>query len=135
MKMMQKSSLVKRLLVFNGIIIAVAVLMALLQFSFFYWNLPFSVVSLYVFFCISSVFIVTGIELLYTIMPNNAGYGFLVGMFVKMGLFMMIFYSKMLLLKNIYFADKIFILVPLFVFLFLETLVVTNLLMQKSDKQ
>lgn len=132
---MQKSSLVKRLLVFNGIIIAVAVLMALLQFSFFYWNLPFSVVSLYVFFCISSVFIVTGIELLYTIMPNNAGYGFLVGMFVKMGLFMMIFYSKMLLLKNIYFADKIFILVPLFVFLFLETLVVTNLLMQKSDKQ
>lgn len=133
--MMQKSSLVKRLLVFNGIIIAVAVLMALLQFSFFYWNLPFSVVSLYVFFCISSVFIVTGIELLYTIMPNNAGYGFLVGMFVKMGLFMMIFYSKMLLLKNIYFADKIFILVPLFVFLFLETLVVTNLLMQKSDKQ
>jgi hypothetical protein len=135
MKMMQKSSLVKRLLVFNGIIIAVAVLMALLQFSFFSWNLPFSVVSLYVFFCISSVFIVTGIELLYTIMPNNAGYGFLVGMFVKMGLFMMIFYSKMLLLKNIYFADKIFILVPLFVFLFLETLVVTNLLMQKSDKQ
>ncbi len=133
--MMQKSSLVKRLLVFNGIIIAVAVLMALLQFSFFSWNLPFSVVSLYVFFCISSVFIVTGIELLYTIMPNNAGYGFLVGMFVKMGLFMMIFYSKMLLLKNIYFADKIFILVPLFVFLFLETLVVTNLLMQKSDKQ
>lgn len=133
--MMQKSSLVKRLLVFNGIIIAVAVLMALLQFSFFSWNLPFSVVSLYVFFCISSVFIVTGIELLYTTMPNNAGYGFLVGMFVKMGLFMMIFYSKMLLLKNIYFADKIFILVPLFVFLFLETLVVTNLLMQKSDKQ
>ena len=132
---MQKSSLVKRLLVFNGIIIAVAVLMAVLQFSFFSWNLPFSVVSLYVFFGISSVVIVSGIELLFTIMPNNAGYGFLVGMFVKMGLFMMIFYSKMLLLKNIYFADKIFILVPLFVFLFLETLVVTNLLMQKSDKQ
>ena len=133
--MMQKSSLVKRLLVFNGIIIAVAVLMALLQFSFFYWNLPFSVVSLYVFFGISSVVIVSGIELLYTIMPNNAGYGFLVGMFVKMGLFMMLFYSKMLELKNILFVDKIYILIPLFVFLFLETLVVTNLLMQKSDKQ
>jgi len=132
---MQKSSLVKRLLVFNGIIIAVAVLMALLQFSFFYWNLPFSVVSLYVFFGISSVVIVSGIELLYTIMPNNAGYGFLVGMFVKMGLFMMLFYSKMLELKNILFVDKIYILIPLFVFLFLETLVVTNLLMQKSDKQ
>ncbi len=133
--MMQKSSLVKRLLVFNGIIIALAVLMAVLQFSFFSWNLPFSVVSLYVFFGISSVVIVSGIELLYTIMPNNAGYGFLVGMFVKMGLFMMLFYSKMLELKNILFVDKIYILVPLFVFLFLETLVVTNLLMQKSDKQ
>jgi len=135
MKMMQKSSLVKRLLVFNGIIIAVAVLMAVLQSSFFSWNLPFSVVSLYVFFGISSVVIVSGIELLYTIMPNNAGYGFLVGMFVKMGLFMMLFYSKMLELKNILFVDKIYILIPLFVFLFLETLVVTNLLMQKSDKQ
>ncbi len=133
--MMQKSSLVKRLLVFNGIIIAVAVLMAVLQSSFFSWNLPFSVVSLYVFFGISSVVIVSGIELLYTIMPNNAGYGFLVGMFVKMGLFMMLFYSKMLELKNILFVDKIYILIPLFVFLFLETLVVTNLLMQKSDKQ
>ena len=133
--MMQKSSLVKRLLVFNGIIIAVAVLMAVLQSSFFSWNLPFSVVSLYVFFGISSVVIVSGIELLYTIMPNNAGYGFLVGMFVKMGLFMMLFYSKMLELKNILFVDKIYILVPLFVFLFLETLVVSNLLMQKTDKQ
>jgi hypothetical protein len=133
--MMQKSSLVKRVLVFNGIIVAIAVLMAVLQSVFFNWNLPFSEVSLYVFFGISSIFIVTGIELLYTIMPNNAGYAFLVGMFVKMGLFMMIFYSKMLEIKNIHFSDKIFILVPLFVFLFLETLVVINLLMQKTDKQ
>jgi len=68
-------------------------------------------------------------------MPNNAGYGFLVGMFVKMGLFMMMFYSKMLELKTILLVDKMFILIPLFLFLFLETLVVSNLLMQKTDKQ
>jgi hypothetical protein len=135
MKMMQKSSLVKRLLVFNTIIVVVAVFMSTLQSSFFSWNLPFSEVSLYVFFGISSIVIVSGIELLYTIMPNNAGYGFLVGMFIKMGLFMMIFYSKMLELKTILLIDKIFILIPLFVFLFLETLVVSNLLMQKTDKQ
>ena len=133
--MMQKSSLVKRLLVFNGIIVAVAVIMAVFQSVFFDWNLPFTAVSLYVFFGVSSVFIITGIELLYTVMPNNAGYGFLVGMFVKMGLFMMIFYSKMLELKTIHLVDKMFILIPLFVFLFLETLVVSNLLMQKTDKQ
>ena len=132
---MQKSSLVKRLLVFNGIIVAVAVLMAVFQSVFFDWNLPFTAVSLYVFFGVSSVFIITGIELLYTVMPNNAGYGFLVGMFVKMGLFMMMFYSKMLELKTILLVDKMFILIPLFVFLFLETLVVSNLLMQKTDKQ
>ena len=133
--MMQKSSLVKRLLVFNAIIVVVAVLMSTLQSSFFSWNLPFSEVSLYLFFGISSIIIVSGIELLYTIMPNNAGYGFLVGMFIKMGLFMMIFYSKMLELKTILLIDKMFILIPLFVFLFLETLVVSNLLMQKTDKQ
>jgi hypothetical protein len=133
--MMQKSSLVKRLLIFNGIIVAVAIVMGALQSLFFNWSLPFTEVSLYLFFGISSVFIVTGIELLYTIMPNNAGYGFLVGMFIKMGLFMMIFYSKMLELKNILLVDKMFILIPLFVFLFLETLVVSNLLMQKTDKQ
>ena len=135
MKMMQKSSLVKRLLVFNSIILGVAVLMAIIQSVFFNWSLPFSVTSLYAFFGISSIFIVTGLELLYTVMPNNAGYGFLVGMFVKMGLFMMIFYSKMLDLKTILLVDKMFILIPLFVFLFLETLVVSNLLMQKTDKQ
>lgn len=133
--MIQKSSLVKRLLVFNGIIVAVAIVMCFIQSILFDWNLPFTEVSLYVFFGISSVIIVTGIELLFTVMPNNAGYGFLVGMFVKMGLFMMIFYSKMLELKTILLIDKMFILIPLFVFLFLETLVVSNLLMQKTDKQ
>lgn len=133
--MMQKSSLLKRLLVFNGIIVAVAIVMCFIQSILFDWNLPFTEVSLYVFFGISSVVIVTGIELLFTVMPNNAGYGFLVGMFVKMGLFMMIFYSKMLELKTILLIDKMFILIPLFVFLFLETLVVSNLLMQKTDKQ
>ncbi len=133
--MMQKSSLVKRLLVFNGVIVAVAIVMCFIQSILFDWNLPFTEVSLYVFFGISSVVIVTGIELLFTVMPNNAGYGFLVGMFVKMGLFMMIFYSKMLELKTILLIDKMFILIPLFVFLFLETLVVSNLLMQKTDKQ
>jgi len=132
---MQKSSLVKRLLVFNGVIVAVAIVMCFIQSILFDWNLPFTEVSLYVFFGISSVVIVTGIELLFTVMPNNAGYGFLVGMFVKMGLFMMIFYSKMLELKTILLIDKMFILIPLFVFLFLETLVVSNLLMQKTDKQ
>jgi len=132
---MQKSSLVKRLLVFNGIIVLVAVLMALIQSVLFHWNLPFSVISFYAFFGISSIFIVTGLELLYTVMPNNAGYGFLVAMFVKIGLFMMIFYSKMLALKTILLIDKMFILIPLFVFLFLETLVMSNLLMQKTDKQ
>ena len=135
MKMMQKSSLVKRLLVFNGVIVAVAIVMCFIQSILFDWNLPFTEVSLYVFFGISSVVIVTGIELLFTVMPNNAGHGFLVGMFVKMGLFMMIFYSKMLELKTILLIDKMFILIPLFVFLFLETLVVSNLLMQKTDKQ
>ena len=133
--MMQKSSLVKRLLVFNSIIVSVAIVMCFIQSFLFDWNLPFTEVSLYVFFGISSVVIVTGIELLFTVMPNNAGYGFLVGMFVKMGLFMMIFYSKMLELKTILLIDKMFILIPLFVFLFLETLVVSNLLMQKTDKQ
>lgn len=133
--MMQKSSLVKRVLIFNSIILGIAVLMAILQSVFFNWSLPFSVLSLYAFFGISSVVIVTGIELLFSVMPNNAGYGFLVGMFVKMGLFMMIFYSKMLDLKTILLLDKMFILIPLFVFLFLETLVVSNLLMQKTDKQ
>jgi hypothetical protein len=68
-------------------------------------------------------------------MPNNVGYVFLVGMFVKMGVFMIIFYSKMLEIKSIHFSDKIFILVPLFIFLSLETLVISNLLMQKTDKQ
>ena len=133
--MMLKSSLTKRLLVFNGVVAFVAILMALLQSAFFQWNLPFSVVSLYVFFGASSMIIISGIELLYTIMPNNAGYAFLVGMFVKMGVFMMAFYSKMISVKNVHFSDKIFILVPLFVFLFLETLVVINLLMQKSENE
>jgi hypothetical protein len=132
---MQKSSLVKRVLVFNGVIVAVAVFMAVLQSVFFNWNLPFSEVSLYVFFGISSIIIISLIEVLYPMMPNNVGYVFLVGMFVKMGVFMIVFYSKMLEIKNIHFSDKIFILVPLFVFLFLETLVVINLLMQKTDKQ
>lgn len=128
-----QTSTVKRILFFNGLIIVASILVYFIHFKMIdmnAWKPTFSLLSIYLFFGISSMVIVTGIELLFDFIPSSAAYGFLVGVFLKMGLFMLLFFAKGLAEHALNFTEKIGILVPLFLFLSIEAATVITRLKQ-----
>lgn len=135
---MKKNNTLKRILTYNGVVVLTFLLLyfshqALLNSV--NWKIPFSLFSIYLFFAIASLIIITGIELLFDFMPANAGYAFLVGIFLKMGAFILIFFSKGLGEATMNFTEKIAILVPLFVFLIIETIAIATRLKQTDNSQ
>ena len=86
----------------------------------------FSLNALYAFFVISTLVIIVSLELLATVLPDKVGYAFLMAVFIKMGLFILIFSSAGLLDKKLYFADKLGVLLPFFIFLLIEAMTVAS---------
>jgi hypothetical protein len=131
--MTKKNNTLKRILLFNGIALVSLVLFYKLHISLFNdssWKLNFSLLSVYLFFSIASLVIISVIEILFDVTPANAGYIFLVGIFIKMGLFILIFYSKGLADAKMNVIEKLSIFAPLFLFLLIETLAITTRLKQ-----
>lgn len=131
--MIKKNNTLKRILLFNGIALVSLVLFYKLHISLFndsFWKLNFSLLSVYLFFSIASLVIISVIEILFDVTPANAGYIFLVGIFIKMGLFILIFYSKGLADAKMNVIEKLSIFAPLFLFLLIETLAITTRLKQ-----
>ena len=121
---MNQNNTLKRILIYNSLV--------LISFCVLYfihnlvldpteWKAPFSLFSIYLFFGICSLLLITGIEFLFDVNPTSAAYAFLVGIFLKMGLFMLIFFAKGLAEHPLNFTEKIGILLPLFTFLGIES--------------
>ena len=87
-------------------------------------KLSFPLISVYLFFTISAIIIISGLELLFEYLASTAGYAFLVSVFLKMGIFVLLFFAGGIAEKSLSMIDKISILVPLFVFMTIETSVV-----------
>ncbi len=132
---MKQNNTLKRILFYNGLIVVTFIL---LYFAHNFsmgtdaWKAPFSLFSIYLFFGICSFVLITGIELLFDFNPTSAAYAFLVGIFLKMGLFMMIFFAKGLAEHPLNFTEKIGILLPLFSFLSIEAAAIISRL-KKSN--
>lgn len=92
----------------------------------FDYQLPFSLIGIYLFFAIASLIIISGVEYLFKIMPATAGYGFLVGIFLKMGAFMVVFLGGNLAELKLSLFHKLSILIPLFFFMSVEALSVVK---------
>jgi hypothetical protein len=86
--------------------------------------------SFYLFFAIASIAIVTGVYFTNVYLPDKAAYAFLIGMFLKLGLFMMLFLSNSD--KELETNSKINILIPLIIFLILEVLLIYKKLNQQK---
>ena len=121
---MKQNNTLKRIAIYNSLV--------LISFCILYfthnlvldetaWKAPFSLFSIYLFFGICSIILITGIEFLFDVNPTSAAYAFLVGIFLKMGLFMLIFFAKGLAEHPLNFTEKIGILLPLFTFLGIES--------------
>ena len=93
-------------------------------------KLPYSLLGIYLFFAIAAVIIISGVEYLFKIMPASAGYGFLVGIFLKMGVFMVVFLGGNLADLRLSLLHKLSILIPLFFFMSVEALSVVKRLKQ-----
>ncbi len=121
---MKQNNTLKRIVIYNSLVF---ISFCLLYFTHNLvldataWRAPFSLFSIYLFFGISSLILITGIEFLFDFNPTSAAYAFLVGIFLKMGLFMLIFFAKGLADHPLNFTEKIGILLPLFTFLGIES--------------
>ncbi len=121
---MKQNNTLKRILIYNSLVL---ISFCLLYFTHNLvldetaWKAPFSLFSIYLFFGICSLLLITGIEFLFDVNPTSAAYAFLVGIFLKMGLFMLIFFAKGLAEHPLNFTEKIGILLPLFTFLGIES--------------
>jgi hypothetical protein len=83
-----------------------------------------SVFYMYLFFALFASAIITAVEFLYRQMPDKIGYLFLIGTFIKLGFFTMIFLGKGLLDKQLLMAEKLSIITPLFVYIVLEVVAI-----------
>lgn len=95
-------------------------------------NSDFSLFSIYLFFLMAAITIVTGVYLTSVYLPDKAAYSFLIGMFLKLGLFMMIFLSSSEQVLSA--SDKVSILTPLVLFLVLEVFMIYNKLNHQKEE-
>ncbi|MFV9549529.1 DUF6168 family protein [Algibacter sp. PT7-4] len=119
--------------------IVLVVVLFLLLFGFGYGihaailetNLPFSLLNIYIFFAVSAVLVYATVEVVFSKLPNQAGYAYLMMMCLKLGAFVLIFqksvFQEALLTK----IERINLIVPLFLFLIAEAIVVGKLLNNK----
>lgn len=119
--------MIKKILIYNLIAFILGVLLCvihtfLLQLT--HHQITFSLIGIYSFFTISSMLIITGLLYMSEYMQNTVGYAFLVGIFLKMGIFVLIFFAGGLADKQLNMLEKVSILIPLIVFMALETSVI-----------
>ncbi len=119
--------MIRRIIVNNIIALITGVVLYFLHtliISSFQLKLSFSLISIYLFFTIAAIIIISGLELLFEYLASSAGYAFLVSVFLKMGIFVLLFFAGGMAEKSLTMIDKFSILVPLFIFMGIETSVV-----------
>lgn len=90
--------------------------------------LNFSVYEVYVFFGVFAVFILIGLYFMNEYIPDKTGYAFLVGIFLKLGFFLIYFLGDEEKFKDPNMTERLSIIIPLILFLFIEVLAVAKFL-------
>ena len=91
----RKNEVAMRILKFCLIVIAAfVVLYSLHKMLLGSQKMVLSLNALYAFFVVTTLIIIISLELLATVLPDKVGYAFLMAVFIKMGLFILIFSSN-----------------------------------------
>jgi len=88
----------------------------------------YSLFAVYLFFALSAIFIFSIVLFVSTIVPDKTGLAFLALIMVKLGFFLLLFYKTTLGTEGIAMAGKVGIIVPLFLFMILESAAVFRFL-------
>ncbi len=92
----------------------------------------FSLLQVYLFHVIAA-FIVYGIvEFIASMLPNQAGYAYLASIFIKIGLFVLIFNGSVFAKEELSRPERVSLVVPLFLFLIAEAVAISKLLNNKQ---
>ncbi|MFB9051959.1 DUF6168 family protein [Formosa undariae] len=123
--------MIKRILVFA---LCISLLFAV-SFSvhnyFITDSLSFELWQVYLYHAVATVIVYASMEGVSYALPSQAGYSYLVLMFVKLGVFVLIFNTAIFEKEQLSQADKFGLVLPLFLFLTAEAVAVAKLLNSK----
>ena len=118
-----------------SIIIAALLLLFALSFSIhsaiLSQSLGFSLLNIYLFFVLGAILVYGVVEVVFSKLPNQAGYAYLMMMCLKIGAFVLIFQQDVFSKADLLQVERISLVVPLFLFLAAEAVAVANLLNSK----
>ncbi|WP_440879681.1 DUF6168 family protein [Tenacibaculum sp. C7A-26P2] len=126
--------MIKRILLFFVVICVTFIASYFFHFSVLEnkdLQLSFSLQRVYFFYAISAVLIYLIVTVISEKTPNQAGYGYLALMFVKIGFFLILFKSTVFSEIPIDKPEKISLVIPFLLFLSLETIFIAKLLNNK----
>ncbi|WP_075341499.1 DUF6168 family protein [Tenacibaculum agarivorans] len=94
-------------------------------------HFPFSLFSVYLFHAIAASIVYAIVELVADKLPNQAGYAYLASIFIKIGFFVLIFNTSVFGENILTKPERFSLVVPLFLFLITEAIMVSKLLNSK----
>lgn len=98
-------------------------------------DLRFEIITIYIFFALISFIICQGFFILSSVKKTQEQLGFLYlgTMFLKITLFVLTFYNSIIKIPSLSKTESLNILIPLFIFLFLEVYFIVRLLQQNTN--
>lgn len=126
--------MLKRFALYTGLVIIIAIVMYYAHqhiITDLEANVSFSIMGMYLFHFVSYLVICLGVEYLATKLPSQVGYAYLASVFVKIGLFVLIFKNAIFAEIELNMPERLSIVVPMFVFLILEAVYCGRLMNSK----
>lgn len=115
--------MIKRFFPFTMLVLLTGVVLYFVQqyiLSAMGQSVGFSVAGMYVFHFVAYIIICLSVEFLYSKLPSQVGYAYLASVFIKIGVFVLVFKSAIFAAESLSMPERLSIVVPMFVFLVLE---------------
>lgn len=123
--------MIKRILIYTLVLLSVFFSAYFLHNFLVSQELSFKLWQVYIFHAIAAFLVYICVEVVAENLPNQAGYAYLMLMFFKIGVFVLIFQESVFAKDSLLQVESVALVVPLFLFLTLEAIAVGKLLNSK----
>lgn len=94
-------------------------------------NFSFSLIQIYLFHTVAALIVYAVVEFVANYLPNQAGYTYLASIFLKIGVFVLLFNATVFTDAHLSKPEKLSLITPLFLFLITEAVAVSKRLNSK----
>lgn len=115
--------MIKRFLSFTLLVVMITVILYVVHIyalDYVGQETAFSLMGMYTFHFVAYLIICLSVEYLYTRLPSQVGYAYLASVFIKIGVFVLVFKSTIFGAEELNMAERLSIVVPMFLFLVFE---------------